>query len=134
MEYWRKRAASGAAEQESVLFLAEEAGGWVGIVGGFLEEEEGGRSVELVSMWVNPAYRGRRLGQRLVEQIIDWARQRGARRVTLWVTENNAGAISLYRRCGFRSTGETQELPSNPTLRELRMVVSLDDECPHQAR
>ncbi|MBV9279825.1 MAG: GNAT family N-acetyltransferase, partial [Chloroflexi bacterium] len=90
--YWAHRAARGAAGEETVLFVAEEAGGWVGVVGGFLEEEGGARSVDLVSMWVNPAYRRQGLARQLVERLIAWAHDRGAERVALWVTETNAAA------------------------------------------
>jgi GNAT superfamily N-acetyltransferase len=124
-EYWAHRAGRGAAGEETVLFVAEEAGGWVGVVGGFLEEEGGARSVDLVSMWVNPAFRRQGLARQLVERLIAWARGRGAERVALWVTETNAAAITLYVRRGFAATGETQPLPSNPALSERRMVLEL---------
>jgi len=125
-EYWDARVTQAAIGEESVLFVAENSEGWVGLVGGYLEDFAATASVELISMWVAPACRGQGLGRRLVEQIVVWAREhRGARHVSLWVTENNAAAIALYERCGFRSTGETQPLPSSPDLLEQRMVLDL---------
>ena len=125
-EYWNARVTQAAIGDESVLFVAENPEGWVGLVGSYLEDFAATASVDLISMWVAPASRGQGVGRKLVEQIIEWARQHpGAQYVSLWVTENNAAAIALYERCGFRRTGETQPLPSNPDLLEQRMVLDL---------
>jgi ribosomal protein S18 acetylase RimI-like enzyme len=126
MEEWERRAARHAAGEDRIYFIAEDADRWVGMAAGFLEETEEGSSVELLSMWVEPSYRGRGLGRRLVEQVMTWARARGAGGVGLWVTESNTAAITLYRRCSFARTGERQPLPSNPALTEERMVRLLD--------
>jgi len=123
--YWNDRAVRDSAGTESTLVVAEDENGWVGLTGGYLGNCNGMRSVELISMWVNPAYRGGGLAQHLVEQIVAWARHRNAECVTLWVTQGNTPAVSLYARCGFRNTGETQELPSDPSLLELQMVLDL---------
>ncbi len=45
--------------------------------------------------------------------------------LALEVTENNQAAVALYERCGFTETGESEPLPSNPTLRARRMVRQL---------
>ena len=126
MDYWDYRAAIGEAGEESVIFVADDAGTWVGLAGGWYEELDDGPAAELISMWVNPAYRARGIGRRLVERVIDWARERGARRISLRVTQGNDSAASLYVRCGFVLTGETQPHPSHPSLREERMVLDLE--------
>lgn len=123
--YWDERARGATGPWGSALFLAEDQRRWVGLVGGFVQEDEGGRSVELISMWVDPAYRGLGIGRKLVERVVDWARERGARLVSLWVTESNHPAISLYLACGFRATGESQPLPSSSHLLEQKMLRNL---------
>jgi ribosomal protein S18 acetylase RimI-like enzyme len=125
-EYWERRAADNAAGDGSVLFVAEDADGWCGLAGAYLDEQDS-NSADLISMWVRPSCRGQGLGEQLVEAVVAWARERGLRQVALWVTESNAGAIRLYERCGFRSAGETQPLPSDPRLVERRMVLHLRD-------
>jgi GNAT superfamily N-acetyltransferase len=118
------RARGDTGSQKSTLFVAEDSSGWEGLAGCFLDADGGG-SAELISMWVDPAYRGQGIGRRLVEHVLDWARSNGANSVSLWVTESNSPAIELYARCGFRSTGETQSLPSDETLLEQRMVLEV---------
>ena len=124
-EYWHGRARRGAAGAESVLFAALDAERWIGVVGGFVDDSGDCRTVDLVSMWVHPEYRAQGVGRRLVEQVVTWSKERSARRVVLWVTEGNDSAVSLYRRSGFRETGETQPHPSHPDLRERQMVLEL---------
>ena len=82
-------------------------------------------TVELVSMYVRPRARGRGVGEALVATVIDWASNRNAACVHLWVTETNAPARALYERCGFALTGERQPVPSNPGLDEVAMTRPL---------
>jgi GNAT superfamily N-acetyltransferase len=79
----------------------------------------------LVAMFVDPAARGQGIGGALVEAVSVWARARGAARLTLWVTDTNAAALALYRRCGFRPTGKTQPLDHTPSIGELQMARDL---------
>jgi ribosomal protein S18 acetylase RimI-like enzyme len=62
--------------------------------------------VELISMWVSPAARGRGVGDELIRAVVGWARDLGATSVRLGVVEGNEPATALYRRHGFHYTGE----------------------------
>ncbi len=123
--YWEERARQGAEGVDNVLLVADHGATWVGVVAGFLDDAASARGVDVVSMWVDPAYRGQGLGRALIEAVLDWARERRAVQATLWVTENNAPAMTLYRRAGFTETGDTQALPSHPELSEVKMVLDL---------
>ena len=81
--------------------------------------------VELLSMWVRPAARGRGAGEALVAAVLKWAADHGAASVHLWVTVPNEFAQHLYKRCGFMPTGECQPLPSNPAIEEFAMSRSI---------
>jgi len=50
---------------------------------------------------VLPAYRGRRIGERMLAAVEQVARQRGACKLTLEVLSGNASAMRLYDRVGF---------------------------------
>jgi ribosomal protein S18 acetylase RimI-like enzyme len=56
-------------------------------------------------MWVEPAWRTRGVGARLVGEVLAWAASQGARSVVLGVTETNEGAAAFYERLGFADTG-----------------------------
>jgi GNAT superfamily N-acetyltransferase len=118
---WAERAAANAAGVESVLFVTEAGGRWVGLAGGFIEAENTDEP-QVVSMWVDPAWRRSGLAGRLLDEVIEWAQAGGATSVHLWVTEGNDPALRLYKRFGFVFTGGSAPLPSAPSKRELRMA------------
>jgi ribosomal protein S18 acetylase RimI-like enzyme len=61
-----------------------------------------GDPVELISLWVAPEARGRRVGDLLVRRVLEHADARATR---LNVYPDNAPAIALYRRHGFVELG-----------------------------
>ena len=54
---------------------------------------------------VDPLYRRRHVGERLLVALIAEAMERGARWVTLEVRRSNLGAQALYRQYGFKEIG-----------------------------
>lgn len=61
--------------------------------------------VELLLCAIEPDWRRRGLGRRLVARVAEQARQRGASRLFLEVRSSNAPAIALYHACGFVPIG-----------------------------
>lgn len=109
-----------ASLRARAAFVAEDGVRLVGLVSGIAAEpsESGDHAdaAELISMWVDPDYRGRGIADQLVETVVAWAVAEGYTRVRLCVIEGNSAAERLYRRHGFHSTGERQ-----PTGRGDRM-------------
>jgi ribosomal protein S18 acetylase RimI-like enzyme len=64
----------------------------------------GAASGELLAVAVDPAWRGRQVGTRLVERFLDELSTRGARRAHVVVGADNTAAQALYRRAGFTVT------------------------------
>jgi len=73
-----------------------------------------GWTSRLAGMAVVPEARGRRVGRRLVERLLDEARGRGERAMVLEVIEQNAPAVALYRACGFDTLGRLVSLQRDP--------------------
>ena len=69
-------------------------------------------------MWVDPDARRSGLGRALVDAVLSWARDSGAARLQLAVTDCDAArpVETLYRMLGFQQTGELEPLESNPAL------------------
>lgn len=99
----------------------------VGSVGLFEDPDEADDTLTLVAMYVTPRARGLRVGDRLVQAVLDEARARGRDHVLLEVTGGNTPAIGLYERLGFRFTGEESPHPRRPELVELRMRCDLTE-------
>ena len=124
---WHERALAGAAGGDLATFVAEQDGQWIGLATGLAEDPEDPKlpGPVLSGMFVDGAARRRGVGVALVEAVSEWARQRGAAGLSLWVISGNQPGIALYTRCGFRLTGETKSLDRTPTQTELRMARAL---------
>lgn len=95
----------------------------VGMASGIPARQDG--VAELIYMWVAPAARGQGVSDYLVRAIEGWARQVGARVLRLHVAEGNETASQLYRRNGFRDTGELAGLMPDGVRREHVMAKTL---------
>jgi GNAT superfamily N-acetyltransferase len=100
------RAAAGAAGLEQVTFVVEPA---AGLATGMLDGDDPAVA-GLYAMWVAPEARGTGAGRALVEAVIAWATQRGARTLRTSVAEGNAAATALYVAAGFADTGRREPL------------------------
>lgn len=81
--------------------VAEVDGHLVGFIGAHLVADEG----HITTLCVHPAARRRRVGERLLVDVLREATRRGIRRVTLEVRESNQAARRLYEKYGFRPVG-----------------------------
>jgi [ribosomal protein S18]-alanine N-acetyltransferase len=61
--------------------------------------------VHLLNVAVHPDHRGKAHAARLLADLIDSAKRRRCRYVTLEVRRSNRGAVKLYRSFGFRPVG-----------------------------
>jgi ribosomal-protein-alanine N-acetyltransferase len=71
-----------------------------------------GKEAHIVTIAVDPLWRGHRLGKWLLLTLMAEARQQGAQLVTLEVRPSNQSARSLYEQIGFVQIGEAQALLS----------------------
>ena len=55
---------------------------------------------------LHPSMRGRGLGKKLLEEALDFCRQRGFKTVSLWTISELKTAAHLYRAAGFRVVEE----------------------------
>jgi len=124
---WDERVASASAGADRFTALALVGEQCVGLAGGFRNDDDGHHAdIDLVSMWVEAAYRGSGVAEQLVDAVLDWARDEAqAQVVGLWVTRGNGRAQRFYEREGFVETGDVQPLPSDPCKDEVRMVFGL---------
>jgi [ribosomal protein S18]-alanine N-acetyltransferase len=83
-------------------YLVMEVGGRIAGYGGmWLIMEE----AHITNIAVREAYRGRKLGERLLREMMRNARLFGALRMTLEVRPSNTVAQNLYEKLGFYSVG-----------------------------
>ena len=89
-EFWHERVAQTAAGVDSVLMVAVDAATetWLGMTGCFVDDASDGVAL-VVSVWVAPEARRRRLARRLLDAVIEWARERKIGTLRLWVVDSN---------------------------------------------
>jgi RimJ/RimL family protein N-acetyltransferase len=76
------------------------------VVGSVGVDRKDGRTAELKRLYVDASLRGRGIGQRLVETVLDWTREQGMARLVLWSDTRFENSHRLYRRLGFEQLGE----------------------------
>ncbi len=122
---WRNWVVEAAAGKEKTLFVAEEGEAWLGVVGAFVRVNA--LEVQLISMWVDPAARGRGVARDLIAAVATWTQARGAARIVLFVQEANAPARRLYQQAGFRLTGDRTPASAGRSAFKLVLAASVAD-------
>ena len=106
---WRER----LSKRAHFVAISEEV--VVGTIGAVVTDD--GRTVDLISLWVDPHWRGQGVGDHLVKAVLKWAGNTGCDEVRLWVADGNREADRLYSRNGFHRTDGVQPIrPGEPRL------------------
>jgi ribosomal protein S18 acetylase RimI-like enzyme len=119
---WREWVTEAADGDQKALFVADETDKWLGAVGGFVRVDP--QEVQLISMWVDRAARGRGIARDLIRELARWTEERGSTRVVLFVQEANEPAQQLYARAGFRPTGDRTPASAGRSAFKLVLAAS----------
>lgn len=76
-------------------------------LGGYLVLWEEGPEAHLVHICIDPLRRRQGSGELLVRAAIRWARSESMAQLKLEVRESNLAALSLYKKCGFRTVSRS---------------------------
>lgn len=109
-EHWRGR----LADSDRATFVAEDDGEDVGLVSigpSTWDADADRRDFDLSGMWVAGHVRGYGTASGLVRRALEFAAANRARRVTLWVLDENTRANKFYEKFGFTPTGRTGVFP-----------------------
>lgn len=85
---------------------------------------DGHAHIEQVS--TDPAFRGERLGRRLLDHVAGWARERGDREVTLTTFRDVPWNAPYYEACGYRILADAERGPELVVLMEQEAAHGLD--------
>ncbi|WP_197981662.1 GNAT family N-acetyltransferase [Frigoribacterium sp. CFBP 13712] len=111
---WRERLSIPGAID--LVALDEGTGCPIGMVTG-TPSARPGAGAELISLWVDPAARGRGVATLLIDAVATWAAAAGASRLELSVMAENESARRTYERNGFAvAAGSEVELKMTRAL------------------
>jgi ribosomal protein S18 acetylase RimI-like enzyme len=65
----------------------------------------GSPSLWIEDVYMSPEYRGQGWGTQLLQAIIQWAKEKGAKRFQLLADQENHNAIEFYHSQGFQTAG-----------------------------
>ncbi|KAL7915539.1 acyl-CoA N-acyltransferase [Trichoderma velutinum] len=86
----------------------------------------GNGCAEIISMWVDPSFRGRGIASSLIGKIASWAVKSGFSELRLAVRPDNATALLVYQHNGFIVSDEPgDEIPDG--RREIIMARNLEN-------
>ena len=106
----------------SRYWIATDASGDVVGYGGV---KVGGDQADVMTIGVRPHARGRGYGGAILDTLLDWSREAGAREIFLDVRPSNEGAIGLYESRGFVEIGRRPRYFRNPVEEAVEMRVPL---------
>jgi ribosomal protein S18 acetylase RimI-like enzyme len=98
----------------------DDHGSLVALAVGELDDDDPAGAFVL-GVWLDPEVRGSDLLGRLIDEIAEWAANRGRTVLRLHVTDGNERAERSYRRLGFVRTGDFDVRPRDDA-REYEMV------------
>jgi len=104
--YDHNRHATGRHDGKGLAFVVvDEHGSQIGAIAGY----SWACMVEIKQLWVDKEHRGRGLGRRLLEAVINEATLRGCQSV--WTHSYTFQAPGLYEKCGFERVAELTDWP-----------------------
>lgn len=103
------------AGEDGIVVVAVSAGEVVGyLCGGRCEAESYRRTgpmAEVDCMFLREEFRGRGVGEKMMERFLEWCRENGIVRVRVVACAESAGAVGFYRRMGFAPYDLVMERP-----------------------
>ena len=96
-----------------------------GDVVGYGGAKVGGDQADVMTIGVRAHARGQGIGAMILDVLLAWSREAGAREIFLDVRPSNEGAIHLYETRGFVEIGRRPRYFRNPVEEAVEMRASL---------
>jgi ribosomal-protein-alanine N-acetyltransferase len=93
------------ADYNSIGLISREGGTIVGFIIGTIYVDGKAASGHILTIDVSPSHRRKGTGELLLKEIERIFRQKGVKTSSLEVREDNAVALSLYRKLGYHEAG-----------------------------
>lgn len=98
--------------------VAEQGGSVIGFAGAWIILDES----HITNIAVSPIFRGKGIGSRLTEELLQYISNLGAAYATLEVRVSNAPAVGMYKKYGFVAVGKRKRYYEDNNEDALLMV------------
>lgn len=122
---WSENAICGELDNEWAIWLVALEGD---ILAGYLGVQFGPDGGDIVTVATDPAFRGKGVAKKLLQEMIARLRAKDLRYLTLEVRPSNAPALGLYESLGFRQVGRRPRYYRNPTEDALLLTLYFEEE------
>jgi ribosomal-protein-alanine N-acetyltransferase len=102
---WHESTFRGEIQHRPISFPMVIVHETLGRVIGYIVYWAVGDEVQINNIAVHPEFRGMGIGERVMRQVIEEVKFRGARLITLEVRPTNSAAMALYKKLGFKMMG-----------------------------
>lgn len=96
-------------------------------IAGFIVARHVADEIHINNMAIRPAFRRHGIAARLLQDVLDWGREKGAIQAVLEVRAGNSAAQRLYRAGGFEIVGRRRRYYKDPVEDALLMALSLKE-------
>ena len=130
-ETWKRRLEEARKGERGWLLFAREQGRLVGMIGAYVEENATD-TVTIVSVYVPKEERGKGISAGLMESVLQrLSRKPSLKRAQLAVNKDQAAALTLYKKFGFRQTGSEPLRMGDGSLAE---ELTMERRLPYRGR
>ncbi|MBN2222142.1 MAG: ribosomal protein S18-alanine N-acetyltransferase [Vallitaleaceae bacterium] len=119
---WSKESILQELDNKDAYYLVMEENGKVLGYGGFWKILD---EAHITNLAITPEFRGRKLGKKLLEAMLNYCRTLEIKKATLEVRESNFVALKVYTSLGFYIEGKRSRYYTNPTEDAMIMWASL---------
>lgn len=119
-----KKALTEGLEEDAILFEENIAVGFI-CIGKCRDKDMDDTCGEVWGIYLLPSCTRKGMGYELMKWGLEELKKKGYKKATLWVLEENKGAINFYEKMGFRYEGTTNDITIGKVLKECRYIKDI---------
>lgn len=123
-EKYFEKALSEKLEEDVLIFNGNDSVGFL-TLGKCRDEDSDSFWGEIWGIYLLPSYWNQGIGTVLINWGINELKNRGFKKVSLWVLEENINARKFYKKIGFQQDGMIKKLNIGKPLNEYRYVKTI---------
>lgn len=120
-----KKALSEGLEEDAIIYRNDNDLGFI-CFGKCRDNDLDSTFGEIWGIYLLPEFWRQGVGSKLINFAVNELKNKGYRKISLWVLENNKNAIKFYEKQGFKYAGTKKEIVIGIPLNECRYVKVIE--------